>query len=67
MNVFEIFAKLSLDSSQYDKEVEDAGKKAGKLGDLISGGLKTVGQVTGTVVKAAASKDEKKVMVEILQ
>lgn len=41
--VFELFAKLGLDSSEYEQGLEDAKDKAGSIGGKIAGGLKTVG------------------------
>jgi phage-related protein len=44
MNVFELFAKLGLDTSEYEKELEGAETKGAKFG----AGLKTAAGVTAT-------------------
>lgn len=50
--VFELFAKLGLDSSEYEQGLEDAKNKAGSIGGTIAGGLKTVG-AAGAAIGAA--------------
>lgn len=50
--VFELFAKLGLDSSEYEQGLEDAKDKAGSIGGTIAGGLKTVG-AAGAAIGAA--------------
>ena len=50
--VFELFAKLGLDSSEYEQGLEDAKEKAGSIGGKIAGGLKTVG-AAGVAIGAA--------------
>ena len=50
--VFELFAKLGLDSSEYEQGLEDAKDKAGSIGGTIAGGLKTVG-AAGVAIGAA--------------
>lgn len=47
MDVFDLFAKISLDSSEYEKGLKDAKSSAGGLSDLFS----KVGSVTSTVGK----------------
>lgn len=59
MNVFELFAKLTLDSSDYDKSLDDAKKEASELGqtwDKAKGQIsKGMGQITtGVGVLAGA-------------
>lgn len=43
MDVFDLYAKISLDSSEYDKGLEDAGDKASVFGDILSANLVTKG------------------------
>lgn len=43
MDVFDLYAKISLDSSEYDKGLEDAGDKASIFGDILSANLVTKG------------------------
>ena len=47
MDVFDLFAKISLDSSEYEKGLKNAKSSAGGLSDLFS----KVGSVTSTVGK----------------
>lgn len=54
VNAFELFASLSLDKSDYEKGLDEAGKNAGGLGDKIKSGLSAAAQV-GTAALAAAS------------
>ena len=49
MNVFELVAKLKLDSSEYDQGLDDSEKKASSFGDKLKGGL-----VGGAKLGAAA-------------
>lgn len=53
MNVLDLFAKLSLDSSEYDKGLEGAKSKASSIGGAISGGLKTMAKVGVAAIGAA--------------
>jgi len=63
MNVFELFAKLSLDSSEYDSGLDDSEKKAGTFGQKLKSGLQgaakvgaaAVGAVTTAVVATGAA------------
>ena len=43
--VFELFAKLGLDSSEYEQGLTDAESKAKSVGGSIANGLKTLGKV----------------------
>ena len=40
-NAFDLMAVLTLDSSQYDKGLDDAGESAKGIGSKIGGALKT--------------------------
>ena len=59
MNVFELFATLGLDTSNYEKELDGAEKKgsgfASKLGKSLSGAAKVVGAASVAAVGAAAT------------
>ena len=46
MNLFELSAKLSLDSSEYEKGIDDAKESAGIFGDLLHANL-----LSGTILK----------------
>ena len=53
--VFELFAKLGLDSSDYEKGLDNAKGKATSAGSLISNGLKTIGKVGAVAIGAATT------------
>lgn len=63
MNVFELFAKIGLDTSEYDKGLDDSEKKASsfgsKLGGVLKGGTIAFGAglavVSGEVVALTAN------------
>lgn len=55
MNVFELFARLSLDSGDYDKGLDDAKSSASKFGDKLKSGLATAAKVTAKAVAAVAA------------
>ena len=55
MNVFELVAKLSLDTSEYEEELGKSSEKANGFGSKISGGLKTAGAAFAAVTTAAAA------------
>lgn len=46
MNVFDLFAKISLDDSEYTKGLSDAGSKLASFGKSAASGLATVSKVT---------------------
>lgn len=50
MNVFELFAKISLDSSEYDKQLDQAKNSAESSGSKIGNAFKTAGKVAGTML-----------------
>ena len=59
MNVFDLAAKLTLDTSEYEEQLKDAGQsaedtatKASGLGDKIKNGLGTAGKLAGGMVVA---------------
>lgn len=53
--VFSLFAKLGLDSSEYDKGLGDAKSKFASLGDSLKNGLATAAKIGGAAVAAAAA------------
>lgn len=55
MNVFDLAARLSLDTSEYDHGLEDAEKSAGGFGSKIAKGLGTAAKVGIATITAAAS------------
>lgn len=55
MDVFDLFAKISLDSSEYDKGIEGAGGKLKAFGSSMASGLKTVASVGMAAVGAAST------------
>ena len=59
MDVFDLFAKLSLDTSEYESGLNDAKGKAGGIGSAIGGaakiGLSAVTAATGATVAFAGS------------
>lgn len=54
MNVFDLFAKLSLDTSEYEQGLNDTEKKAYDFGGKIGKALSTGAKVIGTSVTVAA-------------
>ena len=54
MDVFDLSARITLDSSDYEKNLEDSKKKTSGLGDYLKGAMKTAAQV-GTAAMVAAS------------
>lgn len=55
MNLFDLFAKLTLDTSEYEDGIEDATSKGSKLADSLKSGLKTAGKVGVAALSAAAT------------
>ncbi len=55
MNVFELFAKLSLDKSEYDKGLDDAEKKGKSFGSKLKSGLATAAKVGGAAITATTT------------
>ena len=65
MNVFELFASISLDAKKFNQGLKEAGNGVKKAGQTIKGGLKTaakVGTVATAAVGAAAAVAGKKVL-----
>ena len=55
MKLFDLVAKLTLDSSEYDKELGDAKNKASGFADKLKTGLGTVAKVGAAAVGTAAT------------
>lgn len=55
MNVFELFAKLALDTSEYDKSLDGAEKEAQGFGSKVKNGLGKATQAVGTAAKVGAA------------
>lgn len=53
--VFELFAKLGLDSSEYEKGLGDAKSKASSIGGAIGNGLKTAAKIGGAAIATATA------------
>lgn len=53
--VFELFAKLGLDSSEYEKGLGDAKGKASSIGGAIGNGLKTAAKIGGAAIATATA------------
>lgn len=55
MNVFDLTAKISLDSSDYDNGLKKAGDAIGKVGGKIKDGFSTIAKVGGAALTAASA------------
>ena len=55
MNVFDLTAKISLDSSEYDQGLNDAESRANGIGSKIGKGLSTAAAIGGAAITAAAT------------
>lgn len=55
MNVFDLFARISLDSSEYEKSLDDTGKKTTSFIDKLGSGLSTAATVGTAALTATAS------------
>lgn len=55
MNVFDLVAKLVLDSSEYDKGLDESEEKASGFGDKLKGALATGAKVGGAALAAAGT------------
>lgn len=55
MNVFDLFASLSLDSSDYDKGLDSAEKKGSSFGGKLKKGLGTAAKVGGAALAATGA------------
>lgn len=55
MDLFDLVARITLDSSGYKKGLDDADSETEKFGDKVKKGLGTVGKVVGAGLTAAAT------------
>ena len=55
MNLFDLMAKITLDSSEYEKGLDDSEKSAKSFGDKLKTGLKTAGKVSAAAIGAVAT------------
>lgn len=55
MDVFDLYAKISLDTSEYEKGLNDASGKTASFGDKIKNGLAAVGKVSAAAIGAGTA------------
>lgn len=55
MDLLDLFAKISLDTSEYEEGLEKSEKQASSFGDKLKTGLKTAGKVGGIAIGAIAT------------
>ena len=55
MNVFDLFAKIVLDTSEYDKGLSNAASATSSFGSAVKGGLSTVANVGAKAISAATA------------
>lgn len=55
MNLFDLFATLSLDSSEYEKGLDGAERSASTLGSKIGGAVSTIAKVSAAALGVAAT------------
>ena len=55
MNLFNLFATLTLDNSDYEKKINESGKSASSMSSKIGTAFKTAGRVIGATVTAIAA------------
>lgn len=55
MNVFDLFARILLDTDEYDRNLNDAGEKAHAFGDALKKGLGTAAKVSAAAITAASA------------
>lgn len=55
MNVFELAAKLTLDTSEYEKGLQESESKGSSFGEKLKGGLATAGKVAAAGLAAAGA------------
>lgn len=54
MNVFDLFASISLDSDEYNKQLDDAENRTSGFGDKIGNALSVAGKVGAAAIAAAS-------------
>lgn len=55
MNLFDLMAKITLDSSEYEKGLDDSEKKAGSFGSNLKKGLGTAAKIGGAAIGTIAA------------
>ena len=55
MDLFDLFAKISLDSSEYYDKLDEAGNKTNAFADKFKSGLTTAAKVGAAALAAAAA------------
>lgn len=55
MNLFELFAKITLDDSEYSDGLDEASRKTSKFGESIKNGLETAGKIGAAALGVAAT------------
>ena len=55
IDVFDLFAKISLDTSDYEKELDNAGGKTSSFGEKLKSGLATAAKVGAAALTAATA------------
>ena len=55
MNLFNLFATLTLDNSEYEKKINESGKSAASVSSKMGTAFKTAGRVIGGVVTSVAA------------
>ncbi len=55
MDLFDLVAKIALDSSEYERGLDNASGKASSFGDKLKGGLATAAKVGATAIAAVGS------------
>ena len=55
MNVFELFAKISVDSSEYERGLDGASKESSSFGQKLKSGLATAAKITTAAIGATTT------------
>jgi len=55
MDVFDLYAKISLDTSGYESGLQDASKTTQSFGSKLGAGLKSAAKLAGTAITAAST------------
>ena len=55
MNVFDLFARISLDSSEYEKSLDEAGKKSTSFIDKLGNGFATAAKAGAVAIGATST------------
>ena len=55
MNVFDLYAKISLDSGDYEKGLKNAGEQMGGFANKLKSGVSVAAKIGGAAIAAAAA------------